>query len=117
MGRSSLTKLLVVLLLVSSGQTYGRAESITAKESQTATGYVFYDANNNRQRDAGEQGLACVRVSNGREVVCTDENGLYQLPVTGDTILFVIKPQGWRTPLSKNLTPEFYYIHKPNGSP
>ncbi|QDU14141.1 Calcineurin-like phosphoesterase [Gimesia maris] len=117
MSRSSLTKLLVVLLLVSSGQTYGRAESKTANESQTATGYVFYDANNNRQRDAGEQGLACVRVSNGREVVCTDENGLYQLPVTDDTILFVIKPQGWRTPLSKNLTPEFYYIHKPNGSP
>ena len=65
----------------------------------------------------GEQGLGCVRVSNGREIVCTDENGLYQLPVTNDTILFVIKPQGWRTPLSKTLTPEFYYIHKPKGSP
>ncbi|WP_298859968.1 calcineurin-like phosphoesterase family protein [uncultured Gimesia sp.] len=116
MTRLPLMKVLLIVLLFTSYQRSGQAES--KKEiKQQATGYVFHDANNNRKRDAGEQGLGCVRVSNGREIVCTDENGLYQLPVTNDTILFVIKPQGWRTPLSKTLTPEFYYIHKPKGSP
>ena len=115
MTRYPLVKVILILLLTISYQESGLAEKI--KGGQQATGYVFHDTNNNRKRDAGEQGLGCVRVSNGREIVCTDENGLYQLPVTDDTILFVIKPQGWRTPLSKNLTPEFYYIHKPKGSP
>src|SRR5262249_44368416 len=46
-----------------------------------------------------------------------DDRGRYELPVTDDTILFVIKPRGWRTPLSDDLLPRFYYIHKPHGSP
>ena len=114
MSRSLLSGIVLGSLLVASASGMIQAES---KTEQTATGYVFQDTNQNRKRDPGEQGLACVRVSNGREVVCTDQSGKYELPVTDDTILFVIKPQGWRTPLSKNLTPEFYYIHKPAGSP
>ena len=114
MSRISLVKYGLTLLLIMSYQEIGQAKS---EAEQTATGYVFHDANNNRKKDAGEKVLPGVRVSNGVEIVSTDEKGQYQLPVTDDTILFVIKPQGWRTPLSKNLTPEFYYIHKPNGSP
>ena len=34
-----------------------------------------------------------------------------------NTILFVIKPRGWRTPLTDDMLPQFYYIHKPHGSP
>lgn len=117
MNLHHLLNLLLILLVVTTIQEYGQAETKTEKQQQIATGFVFHDTNQNRQRDAGEQGLACVRVSNGRDIVCTDEYGRYQLPVNDDTILFVIKPQGWRTPLSKNLTPEFYYIHKPKGSP
>lgn len=82
-----------------------------------ATGIVFHDANGNRQFDAGEEPLEDVRVSNGKEIVSTDVEGRYRLPVDDDTILFVIKPRGWRTPLSDHNLPRFYYIHKPYGSP
>ncbi|MEM7453697.1 MAG: calcineurin-like phosphoesterase C-terminal domain-containing protein [Planctomycetota bacterium] len=84
---------------------------------ETATGYVFDDANGNGIRDDSESGMAAVRVSNGREITITDDVGRYELPVKGDTTIFVIKPQGWRTALSEDNLPRFYYTHKPNGSP
>lgn len=31
--------------------------------------------------------------------------------------MFVIKPRGYRTPLSADKLPRFYYVHKPKGSP
>ena len=34
-----------------------------------------------------------------------------------DAIVFVIKPRGWRTPLSAERLPQFYYIHAPEGTP
>jgi len=88
-----------------------------ANQQQRARGVVFHDANANQQRDAGEQPLAGIRVSNGSDIVITDQEGRYELSITDDTILFVIKPRGWRTPLSDDLLPKFYYIHKPHGSP
>ncbi len=72
---------------------------------EMAQGYVFEDQNGNGQRDAGEPGLSGVGVSNGREVVLTDQEGRYLLPVecSGST-LFVIKPSGYQSPLSKDYT-------------
>ncbi|MCS7273628.1 MAG: hypothetical protein NZ550_05720, partial [Fimbriimonadales bacterium] len=67
-------------------------------------------------RDAGERGIPNVLVSNQREVVKTDAQGRYRLPVNDDTIIFVVKPRGWRTPLSEANVRRFYYVHKPNGS-
>jgi hypothetical protein len=84
---------------------------------RTARGTVFHDANGNRRFDRGEQPRPGVRVSNGRDIVTTDENGRYELPVEDDTMVFVIKPRGWMTPLSEEMLPRFYYIHKPKGSP
>ncbi|MCS7310995.1 MAG: metallophosphoesterase, partial [Armatimonadetes bacterium] len=81
-----------------------------------ATGVVFHDRNRNGIRDAGEPGVPNVLVSNQREVVKTDAQGRYRLPVDDDTILFVIKPRGWRTAISEANVPRFYYVHKPNGS-
>lgn len=83
----------------------------------TATGTVFLDSNRNQVKDANEKGLAGVRVSNGQDVVQTDANGKYSLTVSDDTIVFVIKPRGFMTPVDKNRLPKFYYIHKPQGSP
>lgn len=82
-----------------------------------ARGVVFVDANNNRQFDEGEKTLANVRVSNGTKIVKTDANGKYQIPCPDDTIVFVIQPSGYRVPMSKEMLPQFYYIHKPEGSP
>ena len=88
-----------------------------AAQVQTARGVVYLDKNGNERRDAGEPGVADVRVSNGEQIVATNAAGEYQLPVTDDTILFLIKPRGYRTPFTKQMLPRFYYIHKPAGSP
>ena len=83
----------------------------------TATGTVFLDTNRNQVKDDNEKGLPGVRVSNGQDVVKTDANGQYSLAVSDDTILFLIKPRGFMTPVDENRLPKFYYIHKPHGSP
>jgi hypothetical protein len=88
-----------------------------ARAAQVARGTVYADQNGNGQRDDGEPGVANVAVSNQHEVVLTDAAGRYELPVTEDTILFVVKPSGYRVPLSANRLPRFFYIHKPGGSP
>jgi 3',5'-cyclic AMP phosphodiesterase CpdA len=93
------------------------APSPAPETARFATGVVFHDRNRNRARDTGEEGLKDVRVSNQREIVKTDREGRYRLPMDDDTILFVIKPRNWMTPLGENRLPKFYYIHKPGGSP
>ncbi|MCA9163950.1 MAG: calcineurin-like phosphoesterase family protein [Planctomycetales bacterium] len=82
-----------------------------------ARGHVFHDVNGNGLRDEGESPIPDVRVSNGRQIVKTNADGAWELPIDTDDIVFVIKPSGWRTPLSETMLPRFYYIHKPNGSP
>ena len=49
--------------------------------AENATGKVFIDSNKNGVLDTAEQGIEGVRVSNGINVVATDEEGRYILPV------------------------------------
>ncbi|MDA1052209.1 MAG: calcineurin-like phosphoesterase family protein [Planctomycetota bacterium] len=86
-------------------------------KSLVATGVVYLDANTNLKFDEGDRPLSDVRVSNGRDIVRTNAEGRYELTVDSDDILFVVKPKGYRTPLSEDQLPRFYYIHKPAGSP
>ena len=83
---------------------------------QGAQGTVFNDKNQNGKKDKGEPGLPNIAVSNGKEITKTNEQGKWVLPHDEDTIFFVIKPRDWRTPVNKDNIPQFYYIHKPNGS-
>lgn len=85
----------------------------------TAQGVVFEDRNGNGVRDPRERGLRGVRVSNGADIVQTDRNGRWELPVLdgSETIFFVIKPRGYAPPMSEDRLPRFSYIHKPGGSP
>src|SRR5690606_25857058 len=53
----------------------------------------------------------------GTDVVLTDFEGKYELPVDDDNIISVIKPAGYAVPVDENNLPEFFYIHKPKGSP
>ena len=106
--------LLALCVLVGGKSSHTSAQS---SPSQIARGVVFHDANGNQQWDAGEKPLSGIRVSNGTDIVMTDDQGRYELNVGDDTILFVIKPRGWRTPMSDDMLPRFYYIHKPAGSP
>jgi hypothetical protein len=82
-----------------------------------ARGIVFADENGNGRRDTGDRGIPGVLVSNGRDVVKTDSDGRYEIPVTDNTVLFVIKPRGWRLRLDEFNVPRFYYIHRPAGAP
>lgn len=89
----------------------------TTAHAAKARGVVYVDANGNGSRDAEENGLAGVGVSNGQDIVTTDAQGCFELPVDDDTIIFVIKPRDFMTPVDENMLPKFYYIHKPAGSP
>ncbi|GHA31413.1 hypothetical protein GCM10007103_11300 [Salinimicrobium marinum] len=91
--------------------------SINFFAQTTATGYVFEDSNQNGKRDRRENGLSDVAVTNGHEVVLTDASGKYELPVGEDNIISVIKPSGYSIRTNKDNLPQFFYIHKPNGSP
>ncbi|MDE5449968.1 metallophosphoesterase N-terminal domain-containing protein, partial [Elizabethkingia meningoseptica] len=82
-----------------------------------AKGYVFEDKNNNGIKDSNEAGISNVAVSNGVQVVLTNNKGEYQLPAGDENMFFVIKPSGYRTALNRNNTPKFYYHHNPKGAP
>ncbi|MAT68271.1 MAG: metallophosphoesterase [Planctomycetaceae bacterium] len=108
---------LFYLTFISCGVFVAGAASARAQQL-TARGTVFDDRNENGRLDADESGIPGVRVSNGLEVVATDERGRYELPIdAAEGEIFVLKPRDWRTPLSELNLPRFYYIHKPDGSP
>jgi 3',5'-cyclic AMP phosphodiesterase CpdA len=111
------------LVPLPSGAHEGDASHTHAKASQPigkveiARGVVYEDLNGNRKRDANEPGIPDIKVSNGAEIVHTNAAGEYSLEVSDDSIIFLVKPRGWTTPLSADKLPQFYYIHKPHGSP
>ena len=88
-----------------------------AAAGEPAKGVVFEDLDGDLARDPGEPGLLGVRVSNGRDVVLTDEGGHYALEIEPGDIVFVTKPPDFMTPVSPDMLPRFYYIHQPDGSP
>ena len=96
--------------LIFSAMPYGAA-------AETARGRVFDDLNRNGVLDAGEPGIAGVRVSDGVKVAQSDVQGTYELKIGDEAVIFVTKPRGYAVPVDENQLPRFYYIHQPNGSP
>ena len=82
-----------------------------------AKGIVFEDVNRNLALDPGEKGVPGVMVSNQRDVVLTDAQGRYQIPVGEETVIFITKPAAYAVPLDAANLAKFYYIHQPQGSP
>lgn len=76
---------------------------------QLARGYVYLQDST--------QGIPGVMVSNQRQVVLTDENGYYELPLEEDCSVFITKPAAYSLPLNEFNQPQFYYHYRPNGSP
>ncbi len=97
--------------------TLSLASLLNLSAQQIAKGYVFEDGNNNEKKEKKEKGIANVAVSNGIDVVLTDSEGQYNLPVGDDNIIFVIKPTGYKIPVNEYNFPKSYYMHKPKGSP
>jgi hypothetical protein len=88
-----------------------------AEGGVTAKGVVFLDRSHDGRRQEGEPGVAGVIVSNGRDVTVTDAEGRYELPVFDNMTLMVTKPAGYATPTDENGVPQFFYHHKPEGTP
>lgn len=104
----SVLSIVMLCAAISSAQT---------PELETARGLVFEDTNRNGQHDAGEKGIPDVKISNGRDIVTTNGEGRYEIEVDDDDIVFLLKPRGWQVPMNDHMLPQFYYIHKPAGSP
>lgn len=92
---------------------------VGAASADTIQGYVFHDVSRNAryERAAAEDGIEGVAVSNGHEVVLTDENGRYELPAYDDMTVFITKPSAYDTPVDEDNVPQFFYHHLPKGSP
>lgn len=81
-------------------------------------GIVYLDKNQNLVRDAGEEGLENVLVSNGRDVVKTNQKGEWELELTDKNSLFVIQPSGYVVPVNDAMVPQHYHVLSPaSGSP
>lgn len=106
-------KFLFIFLLIT---VYLGLTSETMAQNR-ANGIVFEDLNRNNKKERNEKGLPNVAVSNGKEVVQTNSKGEYSLPVSSDNIIFVIKPATHTVPVNEYQQPQFFYNHKPNGSP
>ncbi|GAA4962250.1 calcineurin-like phosphoesterase family protein [Kineococcus glutinatus] len=85
-------------------------------EPATLRGTVFEDSDRDGRSD-GEEGVAGVAVSNGRDVVRTDPEGRYELPVFDGMTAFVTQPSGWQVPVDADGVAQFHYHHLPAGSP
>lgn len=86
--------------------------------AETVKGIVFESRSGARERRPGDPGIPGVLVSNGRDVVRTDADGRYSLPIEDGMAVFVIKPTDYAVPLDEETRlPRFYYIHQPEGTP
>lgn len=82
--------------------------NLTAQEKTTIQGTVFLDENANSVFDKNESGLKDVCVTNGLDVVQTNENGEWKLETLRKESVFVIKPSGFSIPLNQNQIPQHF---------
>ena len=86
-------------------------------DASMTEGVVFNDHNRDGERNEDEAGVEGVLVSNGLDWTTTDGEGRYRIAVREDMNLTIVQPRGWRVPTDKRRVPQFFYIHKPGGSP
>ena len=82
-----------------------------------ASGVVFEDRSGAGRRRPSDPGIANVMVSNGRDVVLTDADGRWRLPLAEGDSVFVIKPPHWSISSRGGGLPQFSYLHHPRGTP
>lgn len=68
-------------------------------------------------QDRSEHGIPGVEISNGREIVTTDRQGRYEIPVDDGDTVFLTQPAGYQVPVDEDNVAQFFYTHMPNGSP
>ena len=77
----------------------------TAQEKTTFRGTVFLDENANGIFDKIEKGVKGVCISNGKEVVQTNEKGEWQIQSTFKKSVFIIKPAGFAVRVNQHQIP------------
>jgi hypothetical protein len=82
-----------------------------------AEGSVFEDLDRDGRRDDGEPGVEGVLVSNGLDWTATDADGEWRIAARDDMNLTIVQPRGWRVPTDERRVPQFFYVHKPGGTP
>jgi hypothetical protein len=105
------------MTVAAAASSNGQVFAVDGSQS-TVTGIVFEDTSGTGERRPDDPRIPSVLVSNGRDVVKTDRNGGYTLPLHDEAVIFVIKPTGYAPPVDHGvMLPRFYYIHQPKGTP
>ena len=87
---------------------------LIAQEKTTFRGKVFLDENANGVLDNNEKGIKEICISNGKDVIQTNEKGEWQIQSTRKNSVFVIKPAGFAIPVNQNQVPQ--HFSQSNGS-
>jgi hypothetical protein len=82
--------------------------TLTAQEKITIRGTVFLDENANGVFDKNENGVKNICVTNGKDVVKTNEKGEWKLETVRKESVFIIKPSGYSVPLNQNQIPQHF---------
>lgn len=112
-----LSVLLLTCSFVMSEAAMAQCGTSDSTSADTARGTVFVDDNGDGTQNQGESGLPGVSVSNGCEVVLTDADGRYEIPLQALQILFISQPSGYSVAVDEHNIPAFYYRHYPDGTP
>ncbi len=86
-------------------------------QEKIVKGVVFEDTNKNRLFEPDEPLLEDIPVSSMSEIVLTNKDGSFELPVAKRDIIFVIKPSKYHFHLRNNYVPDFFHLIYPDGSP
>ncbi|MFW5756598.1 MAG: calcineurin-like phosphoesterase C-terminal domain-containing protein, partial [Tangfeifania sp.] len=90
--------------------------TLNAQVQTSVKGIVYHDKNENAVYDADvDEPLEDVAVSNGYDVVVTDRDGEYEIPLRNDAAVFVIKPRNWTIPVDEENIPRFYKMYSATG--
>jgi hypothetical protein len=88
----------------------------TAQDKTTFRGTVFIDENANGIFDKNEKGLKGICISNGKDVVQTNEKGEWRLENRIKKSVFVIKPSGYAVPLNQYQIPQHFKLTEDSAS-
>jgi hypothetical protein len=84
-----------VLGLLAGGSSLASAQASERVPPVTVTGSVFVDRNGNGSKDAGEEGLPGVTISDQVSLASTDASGRFSIPAAGYGYVFVSQPDGY----------------------
>lgn len=76
-----------------------KSAAVNVDQESSFSGMVFNDLNSNGNLDAGEPGMADIQVSDGLNIVDTDQNGHFKLGgkrISAPPFVFICKPSGYR---------------------